>query len=164
MNEVVNIGPYNNNYQLYEVKDNNAKHGKNRYVEKTTYVVANKDADKFEKYYKEDNRLFNELKKETDTPECHKKLSRKFKFGMALGAVIGAGIPLAVFAAVKNKYARIACAICSVIGGIVGWFYGFIFTSMFSLPKNYKKDVYKNLNEYKKLDYKIIKKEQHKIE
>ena len=100
MYEVANIGIYDNNHKLYEVTTD-TRHGKTKYLEKTTYIVANNDADKFEHFYEKENQLFDDMKI-CDTPEHQKQASRKLKFGAALGTALGGGLPLLVFGFTKN--------------------------------------------------------------
>ena len=162
MYEVASIGAYDNNHKLYEVTQD-TRHGKTRYLEKSTYVVANRDADKFERYHQKQNKLYDDMKI-YDTQEFQKKASLKLKIGVALGGIIGAGIPLSVFAFTKNKYVRIASVIASVIGGVVGGFYAVALTTMYGvIPKEFRTRLSENQNEFLKLDVTRIREEKHKI-
>ena len=158
MYEVTNVGTYDDNHRLYEVT-RKTRQGTNNYVKKSTYIVNNNDAEKFELLYQKENKLYDELKI-LDTPEHKKKASHKLKFAVALGTIIGAGIPLSIFAFTKNKYARIAAAIISAIGGIVGILSGIVLTAVGNIPKEIRREIINNQKEFVKLDTKIIKKNQ----
>ena len=80
MYQVANIGIYDNNHKLYEVT-NDTRHGKTKYLEKTTYIVANNDADKFEHFYEKENQLFDDMKI-CDTPEHQKQLLNQIITGI----------------------------------------------------------------------------------
>ncbi len=162
MYKVASIGTYDNNYKLYEVT-NNTHHGKVKYIKKTTYIVANSDADKFEQFYQKQNKLFYDMKK-YDTPEFQKKASLKLKAGSALGGIVGMGIPLSVFAFTKNKYARFASVIAAIVGGIAGILYGVAFTTINGIiPNEFKKQYSKNKSEFQKLNITKVKEEKQKI-
>ena len=162
MYEVANIGTYDNNHKLYEVT-NDTRRGKTKYLEKTTYIVANNDVDKFEHYYKKQNKLYDDMKI-YDTPEFQKKSSLKLKLGTALGGILGAGIPLSIFTFTKNKYARIASVIGSIVGGVVGCFYGVALTTMYGvIPKDFRTRLSNNQLEFLKLDVTKLNEEKQKI-
>ena len=162
MYEVTNIGTYDNNHKLYEVTID-TQHGRAKYLEKTTYIVANNDADKFEHFYQKENQLYEDMKI-LDTPEHQRKASLKLKFGMILGTIIGAGLPLSVFGFTRNKYARIASVIASVIGGLYGLFTGLgLATEYGAIPKDIRKEFFDNHAEFVKLDAKKVREEKQKI-
>lgn len=156
MQEVVNIGKYDNKYQLYEVSRKNIN---GNGVTKSTYIVANNDADKFEKYYQAQNEIQNSVR-DYYTPEYKKRYSRKMKLGALLGAIVGAGIPLSAFVFTKNKYVRIVCAIGSAVGSVLGaWIWFSNATIKNYLPPELKQQYKDNFKELRKLDHKKIKEE-----
>ena len=162
MYQVANIGIYDNNHKLYEVT-NDTRHGKTKYLEKTTYIVANNDADKFEHFYEKENQLFDDMKI-CDTPEHQKQASWKLKFGVALGTALGGGLPLLVFGFTKNKYARIASVVASAIGAFNGFFLGLgLATKYGAIPKDIRKEFFDNHAEFVKLDATKVKEEKEKI-
>ncbi len=162
MYKVVNIGTYDNNHKLYEVTSN-TRHGKTKYREKATYIVDNRDADKFEHLYEKQNKLYDYFNK-YDNPEFQKKASLKLKIGTAIGGIIGAGLPLSVFAFTKNKIARTASVLASFVGLLVGSFCGVALTTWHGIiPNQFKNEFYKNLEEMKNLNVKKVKEEKEKI-